>query len=172
MAILPIVTAPDPRLKVKSARVARVDDEVRRLLDSMLETMYAAPGVGLSAIQVGVPKQIIVADAAPDGEPRAPVHLVNPRIVSASDELAVYNEGCLSLPEQFAEIERPARIVVEHLDYSGAQKRLEAEGLLARCIQHEMDHLDGVLFVDHISAVRRNIILRRLAKARRQQATA
>jgi peptide deformylase len=172
MAILPIITAPDPRLKLKSKAVARVDDEVRRLLDSMLETMYAAPGVGLSAIQVGVPRQIIVADAAAEGEPRNPVHLVNPRIVEFSEELAVYNEGCLSLPEQFAEIERPARIVVEHLDYAGELKRLEADGLLARCIQHEMDHLDGVLFVDRISAVRRNIILRRLAKARRQQASA
>lgn len=172
MAVLPIITAPDPRLKVKSEPVARVDDEVRRLMDDMLETMYAAPGVGLSAIQVGVPRQVIVADAAPEGEPRCPVFLANPRIVSASDELVVYNEGCLSLPEQFAEIERPAQIVVEHLDRDGELRRLEADALLARCIQHEMDHLEGVLFVDHLSAVRRGMILRKLAKARRQQASA
>lgn len=172
MAILPIITAPDPRLKVKSEPVERVDDEVRRLMDDMLETMYAAPGVGLSAIQVGVPRRVIVADAAPEGEPRNPVFLANPRIVSVSEELAVYNEGCLSLPEQFAEIERPARVVVEHLDRNGELKRLEADGLLARCIQHEMDHLEGVLFVDRLSAVRRNMILRKLAKARRQQASA
>ena len=171
MAMLPIITAPDPRLKVTSDAVGTVDDQVRRLLDDMLATMYAAPGVGLSAIQVGVPKRVIVADVAPDGEPRRPVCLVNPRILSFSDELAVYNEGCLSLPEHFAEIERPERVVVEHLDRDGKLQRLDADGLLARCIQHEMDHLEGVLFVDHLSAVRRNMILRKLSKARRQQAS-
>ena len=172
MSILPIITAPDPRLKVTSEGVESVDDQVRRLLDDMLATMYAAPGVGLSAIQVGVPKRVIVTDVAPDGEARRPVFLVNPRILSFSDELAVYNEGCLSLPEHFAEIERPERVVVEHLDRDGKLQRLDADGLLARCIQHEMDHLDGVLFVDHLSAVRRNMILRKLSKARRQQASA
>lgn len=171
MAILPIITAPDPRLKAKSHEVGRVDDEVRRLMDDMLESMYAAPGVGLSAIQVGVPRRVIVADTAPDGEERRPVCLVNPRLVSASEEFAVYNEGCLSLPEHFAEIERPASVVVEHLDYDGRLKTLQADGLMARCIQHEMDHLEGVLFVDHLSAVRRNMILRKLSKARRLQAS-
>jgi peptide deformylase len=171
MSILPIITAPDPRLKILSEPVERVNDQVRRLLDDMLATMYAAPGVGLSAIQVGVPKRVIVADVAPDGEARRPVFLINPRILSASDESAIYNEGCLSLPEHFAEIERPERVVVEHLDRDGKLQRLDADGLLARCIQHEMDHLEGVLFVDHLSAVRRNMILRKLSKARRQQAS-
>lgn len=170
MSILPIITAPDPRLKVVSDAVDRVDDQVRRLLDDMLATMYAAPGVGLSAIQVGVPKRVIVADTAPDGEARRPIFLVNPRILSASDEMAVYNEGCLSLPEHFAEIERPEQVLVEHLDRDGKLQRLEADGLLARCVQHEIDHLEGVLFVDHLSAVRRNMILRKLSKARRLQA--
>ena len=172
MSTLSIITAPDPRLKVVSEAVAQVDDQVRRLLDDMLATMYEAPGVGLSAIQVGVPKRIIVADTAPDGEPRRPVFLVNPRILTVSDEVAVYNEGCLSLPEHFAEIERPARVLVEHLDRDGKLQRLDADGLLSRCIQHELDHLEGVLFVDHLSAVRRNMILRKLSKARRQQASA
>jgi peptide deformylase len=172
MSILPIITAPDPRLKVMSEAVVAVDDRMRRLLDDMLSTMYAAPGVGLSAIQVGVPKRVIVADVAPDGEARRPVFLINPRILSASDESAIYNEGCLSLPEHFAEIERPARVLVEHLDRDGKLRRLEADGLLARCVQHEMDHLEGVLFVDHLSAVRRNMILRKLVKARRLEASA
>lgn len=171
MAMLPIITAPDPRLKVRSEDVGRVDPDVRRLLDDMLATMYAAPGVGLSAIQVGVPKRVIVADAAAEGATASPVFLINPRILSYSDELAVYNEGCLSLPEHFAEIERPARIVVEHLDREGKLQRLEADALLSRCIQHEMDHLEGILFVDHLSAMRRSMILRKLAKARRQQAS-
>lgn len=172
MSTLAIITAPDPRLKVVSEAVAQVDDRVRRLLDDMLATMYEAPGVGLSAVQVGVPKRIIVADAAADGEPRRPVFLINPRILTVSDEVAVYNEGCLSLPEHFAEIERPARVLVEHLDRDGKLQRFEADGLLARCVQHELDHLEGVLFVDHLSAVRRNMILRKLSKARRQQASA
>ena len=170
MAILPIITAPDARLKVTSEPIEAIDGQVRRLLDDMLATMYAAPGVGLSAVQIGVPKRLIVADAAPDGEERRPVFLANPRIVWTSEETAVYNEGCLSLPEHFAEIERPARVRVEHLDYRGQLSQLEADGLLARCIQHELDHLEGVLFVDHLSAVRRNMILRKLSKARRQQA--
>lgn len=167
MAVLPIITAPDPRLKVKSKPVAAVDDDLRRLLDDMLETMYAAPGVGLAAIQVGVPKRVLVIDVSRDDEPRQPLCLVNPEIVWASDDDATYEEGCLSLPDQFADVARPASVRVRHLDRNGNRKELEATGLLAVCVQHEMDHLEGILFVDHISALKRNMILRRLLKQKR-----
>lgn len=170
MANLPIITAPDPRLKLKSKRVEKVDDGIRRLLDDMLATMYAAPGVGLAAIQVGVPKRVIVIDVARDGEDRKPLHLVNPEIVWASDEETVCEEGCLSLPEQYAEVRRPKAIRVQYLDYYGDLRELDADGLLAVCIQHEMDHLEGVLFVDHLSALKRNMILRKLSKSKRQKA--
>lgn len=172
MALMPIITAPDPRLKVRSEAVGTVDDAVRKLLDDMLASMYAAPGIGLSAIQVGVTKRVIVTDVAADDEPRVPLFLVNPRIVRFSDDMALYNEGCLSLPEHYAEIERPEGITVEYLDRDGAPRSLDAGGLLSRCIQHEMDHLDGILFVDHLSAIKRNMILRKLVKARRQKASA
>ena len=172
MALLPIITAPDPRLKVRSEAVDRVDDQVRRLLDDMLETMYDAPGIGLSAIQVGVPKRVVTVDVAEEDGERRPLYLVNPEIVWHSDETALYDEGCLSLPDQFAEIERPAKVRVAHLDYHGQAQELEADGLLSRCIQHELDHLDGVLLVDHLSAIKRSMILRKLIKARRQKASA
>ena len=167
MAVLPIITAPDPRLKVKSRPVAAVDDDLRHLLDDMLETMYAAPGVGLAAVQVGVPKRVLVIDVSRDDEPRQPLCLVNPEIVWASDDDATYEEGCLSLPDQFADVARPASVRVRHLDRNGKRQELEATGLLAVCVQHEMDHLEGVLFVDHISALKRNMILRRLLKQKR-----
>jgi len=170
MALLPIITAPDPRLKVKSTRIERVDTGVRRLIDDMLETMYQAPGIGLAAVQVGVPKQIIVIDIAREGEKAAPLKLINPELTWVSDEDATYEEGCLSLPEQFAELARPAAIEVSHLDYDGKRQTLKAEGLLAVCIQHEMDHLQGILFVDHLSALKRNIILRKLLKQKKLQA--
>jgi peptide deformylase len=134
--------------------------------------MYEAPGIGLSAVQVGVTKQVIVADCAREDEPRQPLFLVNPRLVWLSEAAVVMNEGCLSLPEHFAEIERPERCRVEYLDYHGKPQSLEPDGLLSRCIQHEYDHLDGTLFVDRISALKRNMILRKLVKARRQQAIA
>jgi peptide deformylase len=172
MSILPLIYAPDPRLKVTSERVEAVDDALRRLMDGMHATMREAPGIGLSAIQVGVPKQVIVADVSIEDEPAAPLYLVNPEIVWYSDEGVVMSEGCLSLPEHFAEIERPARVRVEYLDYQGAPGSLEADGLLSRCIQHEFDHLDGILFVDHLSALKRNMILRKLVKARRQKESA
>ncbi len=167
MAILPIIWAPDPRLKVVSETVETVDGRVRRLMDDMLDTMYAEPGVGLSAIQVGVPRRVVVADAARQGGEPRPLRLVNPAIAAASDETAVYEEGCLSLPEHFAEIERPAEIDVTYIDETGEERSLRAGGLLARCIQHELDHLEGLLFVDRLSAVRRGIILRKLAKQKR-----
>jgi len=172
MALLPIITAPDPRLKRVAKPVARVDDAVRRLMDDLLETMYAAPGIGLAAPQVGVLSRVIVVDIAKEGEEPRPHRLANPEIVWRADEEAVYEEGCLSLPEQYAEVTRPARARIRYLDYENEIREIEADGLLATCIQHEMDHLDGVLFVDHISALKRNIILRKLAKAKKSDAKA
>ena len=169
MAILPIITAPDRRLKVKSTPVEVVDDDVRTLLGDMLETMYKAPGIGLSAIQVGVPKCLITVDVSQDDEDKAPLYLVNPEIIRYSDEIENFNEGCLSLPDQFAILPRPEAIVVDYLDFDGERKQIRANGLLSRCIQHEMDHLKGKLFVDHLSAVKRSIILRKLEKTRRQK---
>ena len=170
MAKLPILVAPDPRLKVVSKPVAKVDDSIRRLMDDMLETMYDAPGIGLAAIQVGIAKRIIVIDIARDGAPRQPLYLVNPELIWVSDEDLSTEEGCLSVPEHFADVVRPTAIKVRFLDYQGEIRELEANGMLAVCIQHEMDHLDGILFVDHISSLKRNIILRKLTKAKRLQA--
>ncbi|HVM79694.1 MAG TPA: peptide deformylase [Stellaceae bacterium] len=170
MAVLPIITAPDPRLKLKAKPVAKVDGEIRRLMDNMLETMYLAPGIGLAAPQVGVLKRVLVVDVAGEGEKPAPLKIANPEILWRSEELATYNEGCLSLPEHYADVMRPAAIRLRYLDYQNEIRELEAKGLLATVIQHEMDHLEGVLFVDHISSVKRSIILRKLAKAKRQAA--
>ena len=172
MAPLSVITAPDPRLKVKSAAVDLVDDGLRKLMDDMLETMYQAPGIGLSGVQVGVPKQVIVIDVTPADEPRKPLYLINPELLWTSQEKVRYEEGCLSLPEQFAEVTRAAACRVRHLDYNGESRELEAEDLLATCVLHEMDHLEGILFVDHLSAVRRGIILRRLIKARKLKTAA
>jgi peptide deformylase len=170
MAVLSVIVAPDPRLKLKARAVARVDAETRRLMDDMLETMYSVPGIGLAAPQVGVGKRVIVLDVARDGEKRKPLRIANPELLWVSDELISQNEGCLSLPEHYADVERPRRIKLRYLDHDNEIRQLEAEGLLATCIQHEMDHLDGVLFVDHISALKRNIILRKLAKTKKQKA--
>ena len=170
MAILPIITAPDPILKQVSKPVEAVDDELRALMDDMLETMYAAPGIGLAAIQVGVAKSVLVMDLSDEDEPNAPLYLVNPEIIDTSDEMAVYQEGCLSVPEEYWDVERPARCKVKFLDYDGKEQVLEADGLLATCVQHEMDHLKGILFIDHLSSLKRNMILRRAQKARRLKA--
>ena len=167
MALLPIIIAPDPRLKQISAPVARVDDATRRLMDDMLETMYQAPGVGLAAPQVGVLRRIIVLDAANKDEPRRPYAMVNPELVQVSDQDMRSEEGCLSLPDHYADVVRPAAIRVRYLDHEDEIRELDAEGLLATCIQHEMDHLEGVLFVDHLSALKRNMILRKLTKAKK-----
>ena len=170
MAILPILVAPDPRLKMKAKPVERVDENVRSLLDDMLATMYAAPGIGLAAPQVGVLQRMLVLDLALKEEPPAPLKIINPEIVWASDEDAERNEGCLSLPEHYADVVRPAEVKVRYLDENGQRQEVHASGLLSTCLQHEMDHLDGILFVDHISALRRNMILRKLLKARRVDA--
>ena len=172
MAQLPIITAPDPRLKIKARPVPAVDNTVRRLMDDMLDTMYGAIGIGLAAPQVGQSSRVIVLDVARDGEKPQPLQLANPEILWRSPELTTGNEGCLSLPEHYAEVTRPAKIRLRYLDYQNEIREIEASGLLAMCLQHEIDHLDGVLFVDHISSLKRGMILRKLAKAKRSRVSA
>ncbi|MBF0335907.1 MAG: peptide deformylase [Alphaproteobacteria bacterium] len=166
MALRPILVAPDPRLKAKCLPVAKVDGEVARLMDDLLETMYAAPGIGLAAPQVGASVRVLVIDIAKDGEERQPLRIANPEFVWLSDEDRSYEEGCLSVPEHYAEVTRPAALRLRYLDHQNEIRELDAEGLLATVIQHEMDHLDGVLFIDHLSNLKRNMILRKLTKAR------
>ncbi|HEX6441765.1 MAG TPA: peptide deformylase [Stellaceae bacterium] len=170
MALLPIITAPDPRLKINAKPVARVDDKVRRLMDDMVETMYHAIGIGLAAPQVGAAERVIVVDVAREGEKPNPLRIANPVILWRSEEMMTANEGCLSLPEHYADVERPAAIRLRYLDHENEIREIEAKGLLATCLQHEIDHLDGVLFVDHISTLKRGMILRKLQKAKRARA--
>ena len=172
MALLPILTAPDPALKKISAPVKQVDASVRKLMDDMLETMYHAPGIGLAAPQVGVLKRVIVLDLAREGEEPQPLRIANPEIVWVSDDDATYNEGCLSVPEHYADVVRPGACRVKYLDQDNKQQEMAAEGLLATCLQHEIDHLDGVLFIDHLTALKRNMILRKLLKAKKAAAAA
>ncbi|HTI88781.1 MAG TPA: peptide deformylase [Alphaproteobacteria bacterium] len=167
MALLDILVAPDPRLARMAEPVPEVDRAVRKLMDDMLETMYAAPGIGLAAPQVGVNKRVLVIDIAKDPEKPEPLRIANPEIVWKSDEVAMYEEGCLSLPEQFAEVERPIKVVARYLDENNVSREIEADGLLATCLQHEIDHLQGVLFVDHISTLKRGMILRKLQKLKK-----
>ena len=164
MAIREILTVPDPVLKQKSEPVAQVDDDLRALMDDMLETMYAAPGIGLAAVQIGVPKQVIVMDLHREGEERHPRYFVNPQITWSSDETQPYEEGCLSVPDIYDEVERPARVKLRYLNYQGEQVEEEADGLFAVCIQHEMDHLKGVLFIDHLSRLKREQAVRKVKK--------
>jgi peptide deformylase len=167
MAVRPILTAPDPRLKEVSRSVERVDAEIRMLIDDMFDSMYEAKGIGLAAIQIGVPRRVLVMDLAQKDGDREPRVFINPKILWASDELATVEEGCLSVPDIWDDVERPSRIRAEHLDRDGNLVTLEADGLLATCLQHEMDHLEGVLFLDHLSRLKRSIALRKLAKAKR-----
>lgn len=167
MSIRHIIIAPDHRLREVSKPVEAVDDSVRTLMDDMLETMYDAPGIGLAAIQIGEPLQIIVMDLADKEEEPEPRYFINPVILDAVEETAVYEEGCLSVPEYFEEVERPAKCRVQYLDYDGKEQILEAEGLLATCIQHEMDHLEGTLFIDYLSRLKRERILKKLKKEQR-----
>jgi peptide deformylase len=177
MAILPIVEVPDPRLRQISSPVETVDDEVRALVADMFETMYAAPGIGLAAIQVGVPRRILVIDlqepANPEDPESKPVKdprvFINPEIVEHSDQDVPYTEGCLSVPDQYAEVDRPDRIRAKWLDLDGKERNEEITGLLATCLQHEMDHLNGILFIDHLSRLKREMILKKLAKQRKEQ---
>ncbi|MFT4936023.1 MAG: peptide deformylase [Pseudoalteromonas distincta] len=165
MAIREILTVPNPILKQVSQPVETVDDDLRALMDDMLETMYAAPGIGLAAIQIGVPKRVIVMDIAGPDEERRPRYYVNPEILWASDHTAPYEEGCLSIPDIYDEVERPAQVKLRYLNYQGEQIEEDAEGLFAVCIQHEMDHLEGVLFIDHLSRLKRD---RAVAKVKKQ----
>jgi peptide deformylase len=168
MALRPILVAPDPVLKQISAPVeGGVTDEHRALMDDMLETMYEAPGIGLAAVQIGVPLRIIVMDLARDDEPKAPRYFVNPEILWASEEMFTYEEGCLSVPDIYDDVERPNRVKLRYLDYSGKQIEEDADGLYAVCIQHEMDHLEGVLFIVHLSRLKREKAISKLKKAKR-----
>ena len=174
MAIRPIIEAPDPRLRVKSTPVEHVDDDLRALIADMFETMYEAPGIGLAAIQVGVPKRVLVIDLqeeeGEDGQPiRKPMVFINPELSDPSAEMNVYNEGCLSVPDQYAEVERPAQTHARWLDENGVQHDEIITGMLATCLQHEMDHLEGILFIDHLSRLKREMILKKLAKQRKEQ---
>lgn len=164
MAIREILTVPDPVLKQKSLPVEQVDDELRALMDDMLETMYAAPGIGLAAIQIGVPKRVIVMDIARPEEEPAPRYFVNPEILWKSDDTAPYEEGCLSVPEIYDEVERPARVKLRYLNYQGETVEEDADGLFAVCIQHEMDHLEGVLFIDYLSRLKREQAVKKVKK--------
>ena len=175
MAILPILEAPDPRLRAKSTPVETVDDSLRALIADMFETMYDAPGIGLAAIQVNVPKRLLVMDLQEqedaEGKPiRNPRVFINPELYDPSEELSVYSEGCLSVPEQFAEVERPATIHARWTDENGTAHDEKLEGLLATCLQHEMDHLDGILFIDHLSRLKREMLLKKLRKVQRSKA--
>lgn len=167
MAKLPIITLPDPILRTQSTPIELVDDGMRRLIDDMLETMYAAPGVGLAAIQVAVPKRLLVLDVADKEEPKAPIAMINPEIVRLGDETRVYEEGCLSIPDVLVDIERPSTLTVRYIDRDGKPKELNADGLLATVIQHEIDHLDGRLIIDFLSRLKRDIVVRRFKKQTR-----
>ena len=168
MAIRQILTEPNKALRQKSSTVDVVDQEIQKLMDDMLETMYAAPGIGLAAIQVGVPKRVIVLDIASKEAPRNPMCFVNPEIIKKSETNSTYEEGCLSVPGQFAEIDRPDRCYIKYLDYYGQPKELVAEGMLATCIQHEMDHLEGILFIDYLSKLKKSMIVKKLTKQKEQ----
>ena len=166
MSVKPILTEPNKILRQISKPVESIGDEERRLMDDMLDTMYAAPGIGLAAIQIGVPKRIIVMDISRDEDKKEPRYFVNPVIKNKNNETSKYEEGCLSVPDQFAEIERPNECEVEYLDYNGKKQLLKADGLLATCIQHEMDHLEGVLFIDYLSKLKRSMIIKKLSKVK------
>lgn len=170
MTILPIVIAPDPRLKQKSTKVEKVDAEIRQLMDDMLETMYNAKGIGLAAVQVGVLKRVIVVDVEhdDDGKRGNPLKLINPEVIDETEELALYKEGCLSFPAQYSEVERPASVRIKYMDEDGKEQMIEADGLLATCIQHEIDHTNGIVFVDHISKLKRDMIVKKLDKAKKR----
>jgi len=169
MSVLEILKEPDPILRKKSDEVSKVDNDIRALMDNMLETMYQAPGIGLAAPQVGILKKVIVIDLAKEDEPKKPLFIVNPKIIWKSDELSSREEGCLSIPGYFAEVVRPAKCKLQYLDYDGKQQEIEAEDLLSTCIQHEVDHCDGVLFIDYLSKLKKDMIIKKLIKAKKEQ---
>ena len=164
MALRQILTEPNKTLREQSLSVEIVDEDLQKLMNDMLETMYAAPGIGLAAIQVGIPKRVIVLDIASKDGPRNPMFFINPEIIEKSDNNLTYEEGCLSVPGQFAEIDRPGKCHIKYLDYHGQPKEIKAEGMLATCIQHEMDHLEGILFIDYLSKLKKSMIIKKLSK--------
>tara|TARA_B100000242_G_C43036418_1_gene483198 strand:+ start:544 stop:1068 length:525 start_codon:yes stop_codon:yes gene_type:complete len=163
-----IVIEPDPILRKKSSLIENVDDQVRKLMDDMLLTMYEAPGIGLAAVQVGILRRVIVIDISKDDQKKKPMFFVNPKITHKSKKTSVYEEGCLSLPGHFAEIERPSECHVNYLDYNGREKELKADGLLATCLQHEIDHLNGILFIDYLSKLKKDMIIKKLIKHKKE----
>jgi len=167
MTIRKILIEPDPLLRKISVSVEKVDSKIQQIMDDMLETMYDAPGIGLAAIQIGIPKRIIVIDLAKEGEKKNPLFIVNPQIVFKSDNEATYEEGCLSIPGQFAKIQRPEKCTIKFLDYEGKEKEIKTEGLLATCIQHEIDHLNGILFIDYLSKLKKTMIIKKLSKQKK-----
>ena len=171
MTIRPLIILPDPKLRLVSTPIERVTDEVRRLADDMLETMYDAPGVGLAAIQVGVPLRMVTMDVSKSETERQPMVLINPEVVASSEELNVYEEGCLSIPEYYEEVERPARVTFRYTNLQGETVEQEADGLLATCIQHEIDHLNGVLFIDYLSKLKRDRVMTKFKKAAKREAS-
>ncbi len=164
MTIRDILILPDKRLREVSKPVGRIDSATRRLIEDMFETMYAAPGIGLAAIQIGEPKRVVVMDLAKKDEPRQPQVFINPEVVRSSEEKNVHEEGCLSIPEYYEEVERPARVTVRYMDLDGKKQEIEASGLLATCLQHEIDHTNGVLFIDHISKLKRDRVIKKFTK--------
>lgn len=169
MTIKPLIILPDPLLRQISQPIERFDADTKRLASDMLDTMYDAPGIGLAAVQIGIDRRMLVIDVAREGEEKTPLVFINPLVIASSEERSVYEEGCLSIPDYYAEVERPATVRVDYFDVDGKPQTVEADGLLATCLQHEMDHLDGVLFIDHLSSLKRNIILRKLAKLKRSK---
>ena len=163
-----ILTEPDPILRKKCEPLEKVDTHTKKLMDDMLETMYAAPGIGLAAVQVGILKRLVVIDISKGEEEKKPIFLINPQIIHQSKKTSVYEEGCLSLPGQFAEIERPAECAIQYIDYNGKEKDLKANGLLATCIQHEVDHLNGILFIDYLSKLKKDMIIKKLVKQKKE----
>ncbi|MEK9681107.1 MAG: peptide deformylase [Pelagibacteraceae bacterium] len=169
MSLLEIIKEPNPILRKKADNVLNVDDDIRKLMDNMLETMYQAPGIGLAAPQVGVLKKVIVIDLSKDDEPKKPFFIVNPKIIWKSEELSSREEGCLSIPGHFAEVVRPKKCKLQYLDYNGKKQEVEADDLLSTCIQHEVDHCDGVLFIDYLSKLKKDMIIKRLIKAKQEK---
>jgi peptide deformylase len=163
-----ILIEPDPILRKKCEPLDKVDDSIRKLMNDMLETMYAAPGIGLAAIQIGVLKRLVVIDISKENEKKNPLFFVNPEIVYKSKQTSIYEEGCLSIPGQFAEVERPSECTLNYIDFNGKKKELKATGLLATCIQHEVDHLDGILFIDYLSKLKKDMIIKKLAKHKKE----
>ena len=168
MSKRPIIIEPDPILRKKSQSLENVDNDLRKLLDDMLETMYEAPGIGLAAVQIGILKRLIVIDISKEDQKKNPLFLINPIITYKSKNTSSYEEGCLSLPGHYAEIERPSECHLEFLDYNGKKKKLEAQGLLATCIQHEVDHLNGILFIDYLSKLKKDMIIKKLVKHKKE----